>query len=356
MRLRSKIAALALATALLSAPVAGQTAVATEILSGRSIRMEIEAGIRETVVLGCVLLDEKEKWGQAEEYLRKVLLGRSVVLKKGTNLPDRDRYGRLLRYVYSAQGALLNEELEKAGLGYRFLKDCQLRHRNREGSPSQSKPSVGCPRSVRVVGVVDGDTIKVASGDQVETVRVACVDTPESVHPQKPVEYFGREAAAFTTNLTLGRSVCLTTDASQADRDRYGRLLRYVRLPDGRDLGAAIVGSGHGLAYRSSACDSSVDYQQLERSARSTFQGLWNPTNYERDARQAWARSRGKTTDLGLTPGSSNTAQRGTFASPGLSLPAPGADKGDVYVRSYTRRDGTRVRAHRRSRPGKKPD
>ena len=46
-----------------------------------------------------------------------------------------------------------------------------------------------------VTRVVDGDTLVLDGG---ERVRLIGVDTPETVHPTRPVEYFGREASAFT--------------------------------------------------------------------------------------------------------------------------------------------------------------
>jgi endonuclease YncB( thermonuclease family) len=49
----------------------------------------------------------------------------------------------------------------------------------------------------KVVRVVDGDTIKVRIGGRVETVRLIGVDTPETVDPRKPVQYYGREALLY---------------------------------------------------------------------------------------------------------------------------------------------------------------
>ena len=46
-----------------------------------------------------------------------------------------------------------------------------------------------------VIRVVDGDTLILDGG---EKVRLIGVDTPETVHPSKPVEYFGKEASTFT--------------------------------------------------------------------------------------------------------------------------------------------------------------
>ena len=57
----------------------------------------------------------------------------------------------------------------------------------------------------KVIRVVDGDTITVEIAGQTE--RLIGVDTPETVHPQKPVEYFGKEATAFTKRIAEGKTV-----------------------------------------------------------------------------------------------------------------------------------------------------
>jgi micrococcal nuclease len=79
-----------------------------------------------------------------------------------------------------------------------------------------------------VVEVVDGDTIRVARGGQHDIVRLLGVDTPETVHPQRPVECFGPEARAYTSFRLAGARVQLEDDAEP--RDRYGRRLAYVLL------------------------------------------------------------------------------------------------------------------------------
>lgn len=92
---------------------------------------------------------------------------------------------------------------------------------------------VGCALQSRadhlrlVERVVDGDTIELDGG---ETVRLIGVDTPETVHPRKPVERFGKQATAFTTRLAEGKRVRLERDRETAGRDRYGRTLAYVWL------------------------------------------------------------------------------------------------------------------------------
>ena len=64
-----------------------------------------------------------------------------------------------------------------------------------------------------VVRVVDGDTL-LLDGD--ERVRRIGVDTPETVHPQKPVEYFGKEASEFTRRMSRGSGFALNTSPALA--------------------------------------------------------------------------------------------------------------------------------------------
>lgn len=79
----------------------------------------------------------------------------------------------------------------------------------------------------KVTEVIDGDTVIIESG---ERVRYIGVDTPETKHPKKSVQCFGREASARNKELVEGKTVYLEKDISETDR--YGRLLRYVYLPN----------------------------------------------------------------------------------------------------------------------------
>lgn len=84
---------------------------------------------------------------------------------------------------------------------------------------------------VTVTEVVDGDTIKVKDTDgKEETVRFILVNTPETKHPEKEEEYFGKEASEYTKKLIEenGNKVYLEKDKS--DKDKFGRSLRYVWL------------------------------------------------------------------------------------------------------------------------------
>ena len=99
-------------------------------------------------------------------------------------------------------------------------------------------------RSGRVVHVVDGDTIDVRlDGGSTERVRVIGIDTPERGDCQ------AAEATGATRALADGKRVRLVGDGTQDTRDRYGRLLAYVWLPGGRDLGYQLVVGGHARVY-----------------------------------------------------------------------------------------------------------
>lgn len=139
----------------------------------------------------------------------------------------------------------------------------------RDGARWSTEPP---PRSQwrTVERVVDGDTLLLDGG---ERIRLLGVDTPETVHPERPVERFGREASKFTRRLAEGRSVRLEFD--QERTDRYGRTLAYVYLEDGTFLNAEIIRQGYGFAYTRFPFRYLEEFRALEREARDARRGLW---------------------------------------------------------------------------------
>ena len=132
------------------------------------------------------------------------------------------------------------------------------------------------PAGRRVTRVVDGDTIVLSPNDK---VRLIGVDTPETVHPKKTVECYGKEAKEFTRSTVAGQTIRLVLDDANAGRrhkDRYGRTLGYVYLQDGMMLNAELVRRGFAHAYTRFPFRYLVEFRRLEQEARGRAAGLWS--------------------------------------------------------------------------------
>lgn len=132
------------------------------------------------------------------------------------------------------------------------------------------------PGLYRVVHVNDGDTITVDMSGTEETIRLIGINTPETHHPSKPVQCFGKQASEFTRQLIGTNDVRLESDPLNDNRDRYGRLLRYVYLEDDTFVNLEIVSSGYGFAYTSFPMENPEQFLAAERLAHSESRGLWS--------------------------------------------------------------------------------
>jgi micrococcal nuclease len=129
-------------------------------------------------------------------------------------------------------------------------------------------------RTAQVIRVVDGDTILVLLDGVRERVRYIGIDTPESVAEQ-PLECYGHRASDENERLVGGRTVTLTTD--EEPRDRFGRLLAYVRRePDDLFVNEALVRRGFAttLEIRPNVRYAGT-FREEERKARAAGRGLW---------------------------------------------------------------------------------
>jgi micrococcal nuclease len=130
----------------------------------------------------------------------------------------------------------------------------------------------------RVLRVVDGDTVVLSGPDKPVTVRLIGVDTPETVHPRKPVERFGREASAFLKTLIGGKQVRVEYEPGPSRLDRYRRTLAYLYLePDGLFVNREIIARGYGHAYTRYPFAFLDDFRAVENAARAGRLGLWGP-------------------------------------------------------------------------------
>jgi micrococcal nuclease len=143
----------------------------------------------------------------------------------------------------------------------------------------------------RVVDVVDGDTLKVRLGGEVETVRLLGIDTPETRRPGAPIECGGPEATSEMLDLAFSRprdrdgdglfddkggrgiEVTIRTDPTQDERDRYDRLLAYIEP----SLQRRMLESGWAevYVYDRNPFQRVSRFRAAERTARKAGRGVW---------------------------------------------------------------------------------
>jgi endonuclease YncB( thermonuclease family) len=111
--------------------------------------------------------------------------------------------------------------------------------------------------------VADGDTLTVLHDGRPEVVRLHGVDAPEKGQP------FGTRARAYTGTLVFGQTVTVRVHG----RDRYGRTVGEVWLPDGQSLNEALVRAGYAWWFPRYSAD--VRLATAEAEARAEQAGLW---------------------------------------------------------------------------------
>jgi endonuclease YncB( thermonuclease family) len=169
-----------------------------------------------------------------------------------------------------------------------------------ESTTPTTTPPTGNDRPARsrfyavITAVVDGDTVKVRRGRSKKyTVRLIGIDTPETKRPGTPVECGGPEATSSMFRLAFtrprdtdgdglfdrmggkGRRVELTSDPSQDRRDRYGRLLAYVKSTRG-SLATAQLRAGWATVYVfEDPFEQLASFQAAEAFAKKRSRGVW---------------------------------------------------------------------------------
>jgi micrococcal nuclease len=137
----------------------------------------------------------------------------------------------------------------------------------------------GSSSGARVARVIDGDTIAVrVDGGHERSVRLLGIDTPETHRPGTPIECGGPEASANMARLAPpGTAVALERDPSQDRVDRYGRLLAYVRLPDGRLAEEEQLTAGWATVYVFAGRPVARDpaFRRAQAAARAAGRGVW---------------------------------------------------------------------------------
>jgi len=240
----------------------------------------------ETVVVSAAL-PNPEGEDKGNEWIEVTNVGDSVVDLRGWFLDNKEdnkspyeipnvllRPGEVRRFVYDETKITLTNSSDQARLLDPDGAVVSVLNWNSAASGRIYRPAQpGKKVKVKVTNVIDGDTIDVIIDGIRERVRLIGVDTPETVHPTKAVEHFGKEASEFTKQTLEGSEV--TLEFGEEDRDKYGRILAYVLLFDGTNFNGELIRQGYAYAYLRFPFALSELFAAYEAEARRFKLGLW---------------------------------------------------------------------------------
>jgi len=125
---------------------------------------------------------------------------------------------------------------------------------------------------------VDGDTARFKNQNgNILKVRFLAVDTPETVHPTKKVETFGKEASNYTCeSLTNAKEIRLEYDNDSDKEDKYGRRLAWIFVDDIL-LQEKLIELGYAkVAYLYGDYEYTARLQEVEEKAKVNKIGVWS--------------------------------------------------------------------------------
>lgn len=124
---------------------------------------------------------------------------------------------------------------------------------------------------------VDGDTFKIILDDKEYSVRMLAIDTPESVHPTKGIEYYGKEASDFTCDkLSNAKVIELEYDDNSDKLDKYDRLLAWVFVDD-ELLQQTLIEQGYAkVAYLYDDYKYTKMLEEKQELASAKNKGIWD--------------------------------------------------------------------------------
>ena len=190
-------------------------------------------------------------------------------------------------------------------------------------------PALAEDYAARVVGIADGDTLTVLTADGTRVkIRLYGIDAPETA------QEFGAKAKQAASEMAYGEIVTIRV----MDKDRYGRTVAVVVLPDGSSLNQELVQQGMAWWYRQYA-PNDPELEQREDEARTADRGLWgrpNPTPRRKDAARVQCVSNGSgeirnnnvdadLENLGPEGSWSRSVVRNSYSNRGRSLRFPGS-------------------------------
>ena len=132
---------------------------------------------------------------------------------------------------------------------------------------------------VKFSNCVDGDTAKFIYNNEEKTARFLAIDTPETVHPTKKDEAWGKEASDFTCQkIQEAKKIVLEFDEKSDRKDNYGRYLVWVFV-DNKLLQEELVKNGLAeIAYLYGDYKYVDNLKKAEEIAKNNKVGIWQNT------------------------------------------------------------------------------
>ncbi len=162
----------------------------------------------------------------------------------------------------------------------------KLDERSSREKQQQEKESAG--ETALVKKIFDGDTFEAEINGKTEKIRMLGIDSPErwdsekfdrdmerTGRDKKTIQRLGELSYEHTVRLIGSKKVILKPEPGGDNKDKYGRLLRYIYLEDGTFVNMVIVEDGYANAYRKFKLSKQKDFIEAEKKARENKKGLW---------------------------------------------------------------------------------
>jgi micrococcal nuclease len=138
-----------------------------------------------------------------------------------------------------------------------------------------SKISLQANHNYKVAQVVDGDTIRIFVDDNIATIRMLGINTPETVDPRKQPECYGKEASTENKKLLTDAFVTLDFSPKREVKDKYGRFLAYVYKGD-IFVNEYLLQNGFAREYTvGKPYSEQKEFKKLAEQAKAEKIGLW---------------------------------------------------------------------------------
>ncbi len=121
--------------------------------------------------------------------------------------------------------------------------------------------------------VIDGDTLQMADGSK---VRLIGIDAPETSQN----ECYAQESTDYLASLTQDKEITLTRDTLNSDKDKYGRLLRYIYL-ENENINLKLIQEGYAVYYGKYPFELADTFRQTEKQSKEQKLGLWSACKTE---------------------------------------------------------------------------